>query len=43
MRFGFNPLYNSEDDVIRATKILKKICNEKIWKKNKYSKRKLVT
>ena len=43
MRFGFNPLYNSEDDVIRATEILKKICNEKIWKKNKYSKRKLVT
>ena len=24
MRFGFNPLYNSEDDVIRATEILKK-------------------
>ena len=43
MRFGFNPLYNSEDDVIRATEILKKICNEEIWKKNKYSKRKLVT
>ena len=41
MRFSFNPLYNSEDDVIRATEILKKICNEKIWKKNKYSKRKL--
>ena len=43
MRFGFNPLYNSKDDVIRATEILKKICNEEIWKKNKYSKRKLVT
>ena len=36
MRFGFNPLYNSEDDVIRATEILKKICNEEIWKKNKF-------
>ena len=33
MRFGFNPLYNSEDDVIRATKILKKICNEKYGRK----------
>ena len=43
MRFGFNPLYNSEKDVIKATEILKFILKKDIWKKKKYAKRKLVT
>ena len=43
MRFGFNPLYNSEKDVNKATKILKSIFEKDLWKKNKYSKRKFVT
>ena len=43
MRFGFNPLYNSEKDVIKATKIFERIIKKKIWKNYKYSKRNLVT
>ncbi|MFL2801318.1 MAG: kynureninase [Paracoccaceae bacterium] len=43
MRFGFNPLYNSEKDVNKAIKILKIIFKKDIWKNNKYSKRNFVT
>ena len=43
MRFGFNPLYNSEDDVIRATEILKKYVMKKYGRKINIQKRKLVT
>ena len=43
MRFGFNPLYNSELDVIKATNILGSIVKKGLWKNNKYSKRNLVT
>ena len=43
MRFGFNPLYNSEEDIIKALEILNKILKDNLWKNKKYSKRKLVT
>ena len=43
MRFGFNPLYNSEEDIIKAIEILNKILKDNLWKNKKYSKRKLVT
>ena len=43
MRFGFNPLYNSEEDIIKAVEILNKILKDNLWKNKKYSKRKLVT
>ena len=43
MRFGFNPLYNSEEDIIKAVEILNKILKNNLWKNKKYSKRKLVT
>ena len=43
MRFGFNPLYNSEEDIIKAIEILNKIFKDNLWKNKKYSKRKLVT
>ena len=43
MRFGFNPLYNSEEDIINAVEILNKILKDNLWKNKKYSKRKLVT
>tara|TARA_A100001011_G_C14247229_1_gene816141 strand:- start:298 stop:1497 length:1200 start_codon:yes stop_codon:yes gene_type:complete len=43
MRFGFNPLYNSEKDVIKAIEILEIILRKDIWKDMKYSKRNFVT
>ena len=43
MRFGFNPLFNSESDSIEAAKKLALIIKESSWKNKKYTKRNLVT
>ena len=43
MRFGFNPLFNSESDSSEAAKKLALIIKESSWKNKKYTKRNLVT
>ena len=43
MRFGFNPLFNNESDVIEAAKRLGLIIKKSSWRNKKYTKRNLVT
>ena len=43
MRFGFTPLYLSEEDIDRAVDILARVLNEKLWDKPEFLTRKAVT
>mgnify|MGYP006271638893 FL=1 len=43
MRFGFTPLYVSEDDVLRAAGILQQIIVDRLWDRPDYRERQRVT
>lgn len=43
MRFGFTPLYLSEDDVVRAAEILEKIMRDRLWDTPEHKTRSKVT
>ena len=43
VRFGFNPLFNNENQVLEAVRRLDLVIKEGLWKDVKYKKRHLVT
>lgn len=43
MRFGFTPLYLSEDDVVRAAEILEEIMRDRLWDTPEHKMRSRVT
>ena len=43
MRFGFNALFLDESDVLQAVKIIKRVFNQKLWKKYNNISRATVT
>lgn len=43
MRFGFTPLYVSEDEVIRAASILEEVIRDRLWDRPEYMARQAVT
>ena len=43
MRFGFTPLYLSEDDVVRAAEILEEIMRDRLWDTPEHKTRSKVT
>ncbi|BDW85537.1 kynureninase [Roseicyclus marinus] len=43
MRFGFTPLYVSEDEVIRAASILEEVIRDRLWDRPEYRARQAVT
>ena len=43
IRFGFNPLFNNENQVLEAVRRLELVIKEGLWKEVKYKKRHLVT
>jgi kynureninase len=43
IRFGFTPLYLSEDDVVAAAKMLERVMTERLWDDPAYATRSKVT
>lgn len=43
IRFGFTPLYLSEDDVVEAAKIVERVMTERLWDDPAYATRSAVT
>ncbi|GHD22263.1 kynureninase [Tianweitania populi] len=43
LRFGFTPLYLTQDDVLRAVEILAEIMADRLWDKEEYRKKARVT
>jgi len=43
IRFGFTPLYLSEDDVVAAAKVLERVMTERLWDDPAYATRSKVT
>ena len=43
LRFGFTPLYLSEEDVRRAVEILGRIMVERLWDREEHRRRAAVT
>ena len=43
LRFGFTPLYLSQDDVLRAVAILQEIMTDRLWDRPEYRKKARVT
>lgn len=43
LRFGFAPLYNNMDDVLRATKVMARTLDDKIWDRPEFHARAVVT
>jgi kynureninase len=43
IRFGFTPLYLSEDEVVEAAKILEHVMTERLWDDPAYATRSAVT
>ena len=43
VRFGFNPLFNSEEDVRLAVDCLYKVTKDKLWARQEYNCRNFVT
>ena len=43
MRFGIAPLFNDENDILRAVSSLEDILNNETWKEEQFQQRGLVT
>ena len=43
LRFGFTPLYLSEDEVVRAAGVLAQIMREGTWREARFQQRQAVT
>jgi kynureninase len=43
IRFGFTPLYLSEDDVVAAAKVLERVMTQRLWDDPAYATRSKVT
>ncbi|HWU71970.1 MAG TPA: kynureninase, partial [Sphingomonas sp.] len=43
IRFGFTPLYLSEEDVVAAAKVLERVMTERLWDDPAYATRSKVT
>ena len=43
MRFGFAPLYNTTDDVMRAVEVLQDVLDNRLWDNPAYKERQAVT
>ena len=43
MRFGFAPLYITENDVLDACEIISEVMNERLWDRLEYKVKALVT
>jgi kynureninase len=43
MRFGIAPLFNDENDILRAVSKLEDILNNRTWKEERFQQRGLVT
>jgi kynureninase len=43
IRFGFTPLYLSEDEVVDAAKVLERVMTERLWDDPAYATRSAVT
>ena len=43
IRFGFTPLYLSEDEVVEAAKVLERVMAERLWDDPAYATRSAVT
>ena len=43
MRFGINPLFNSEDDINLTIEMINKVSKDRLWAKPEYNVKNFVT